>query len=313
MNEKFPSKKEAREIAEWRFRKSIQEDDPVFKSWEQSTLGDPILVRTLEEEPSYWTVPVIFKEKVIGFIDIDRNESIPRYGIFGCGKTDNLSACPSVLTFTTPEEAVELAKNITAKYPDAKVSAPIFVHGDEKGHTAWMLKVEKEEKIISRVFVAGNNVYERREGEIIKNVGGINIAFEENTSENEVKSILNNYNLISHYELKYNVTYIGPFFYIIIPEDNFEIIKNNLKEKEIYLSQLSKKRNKQIIIAIEGDKSESELIPIMDSYNLPLRRFIWVHIDYKDSGISKEEGSTLKESLEKNEKVISAHLVYRKG
>lgn len=310
------SKAEAKKIAEWRFSKSIQEDDPVFKSWERSTLGDPVLVRTVEEEPSYWTVPVIFKEKVVGFIDIG-NKLIKRYGIFGCGTPDNLSACPSVITFITPEEAVELAKNITDSYPDAKISAPIFVHDDEKSSVAWMLKVEKNGKIISRVFVAGNIVYERKEGELIKNVGGIIIAFEENTSKNEVESILNNYNLILPYELNYNITWTGPFFYITVPDDYFEKIKNNLKGKAFYPLKTSKKSNGQSIVIMDSSLPEKELIkelsPIAESYNLQLKSFVWVYIYYKGSDISLDDGNTLKESLGKNEKVIIASLVTSKG
>ncbi len=313
-NKKFISKKEAGEIAEWRFKKSIQEDDPVFKSWEQSTLGDPILVRTLEEEPSYWIVPVIFQEKVIGFIVIEGDGKIPRYGVFGCGKPDNLSACPSVITFITTEEAIILAKNITAKYPDAKISAPIFVHEEEKSKTAWMLKLEKKGKIISRVFVAGSYVYERVPGEKSKYVAGLYIAFEENITENEIRSILDNYNLILHYELKFNYTSIHPLYYIVIHENDFETIEGNLKEKQIFLQKTSKKRNGQIIVTVDNfHLSENELIPIMDSYNLPLKRITWIIIIYKDSGISKDDGDTLKENLEKNEKVIVAHLFTRKG
>jgi len=311
------SKIEAKEIAEWKFKQSLQENDPVFQPWNQSAIGEPILLRTVEEEPAYWIVPLIFKEKVIGAIYVDGNKSFPRYGVFG-GTPDNMSEFPSVITFSTPEEAFELAKNITAQYPEAKVSAPVFVYDGESFMTAWMLKVEKEGKIISRVFVAGGGlVYERKEGEKNKNVVGFDIAFEENTSENEVRSILDSYNLILPYELNYNVTDIGPFFYITIPEEDIDIIKNNLNEKGIYPLKTSKKRNGQIIVIMDSSLPEKELIkeliPIADSYNLSLKRFIWVYIYYKDSAISLDDGNILKESLEKNETVISASLVTRKG
>jgi len=48
----------------------------------------------------------------------------------------------------------------------------------------------------------------------------------------------------------------------------------------------------------------------MNSYGLSLKRFIWVYIDYRGSGILSEEGKALKENLEKNERVISLHLDY---
>lgn len=309
---KFPvSKLEAKEIAEWKFKQSLQENDPVFQPWNQSMIGEPILLRTVEEEPAYWIVPVIFKEKVIGDIYVDGNKSIPRYGVFG-GTPDNMSEFPSLLTFTTPEEAFELAKNITAQYPNAKVSAPVFVYDEYPFATAWMFKVEKEGMIISRVFVEGELVYEKKPGESPKIVGGIYIAFEENTSENEVISILDNYNLILPYELN-NVTAMIPSFYITIPEGDFETLKNNLQEKEVFLQKTSKKRNGQIIVTLDSILTEKELIPIADSYNLSLKRFIWVSIYYKDSVISWDDGNLLKESLGKNEKVIIAALETVKG
>ncbi|MCX9011956.1 MAG: UPF0228 family protein [Candidatus Methanoperedens sp.] len=312
INDKFPSDKDAKEIAEWRLRKSIQEIDPVFKSWEHSTLGDPVLVRTLEGEPSYWIVPVTFKDRIIGYIDVDKNKSIPRYGQF-CEKPELLSACPSILV--TPEEAAGMAKNITTKYPGANVSVPILVYDGDPGNAVWMLKVEEEGKIISRIYVTpvAGFVYERKEGEIIKNVAGINIAFEGSTSKNEVKSILDSYNLISPYELKYNVTGTGPFFYTIIQEGDFETIKNNLQKKGVNLQKTSKKRNGQIIVMVDGILPENQLIPISESYNLSLKRFMWVTIDYKGSDISEKDGSTLKEGLERNEKIIYTHLEYRRG
>lgn len=306
------SKTEARKLAERQFSKSIQEEDPVFHPWKESAIGEPILVRTVEGEPSYWTVPVTFKGKVIGFIDVDRNKSIPRYGAFG-GTPNDLSTFPSVLTFTTPEEAFELAKNITAQYPGAKVSAPLFVYDGEPGRTVWMLKVESKGKTISRVFVAGGRyVYEKKAEEASKNVAGIDIAFEENISENEVRTILGNYNLTLPYKLNYNVTYIHPVFYIIIPEQDFETLKTNLQGKEVYLQKTSIKRNGQIIVLIDTILSENQTISTMESYSLSFKRFGWISIDYQGSLISEDNGGTIKENLEKNEKVIYVNLVARK-
>jgi hypothetical protein len=51
----------------------------------------------------------------------------------------------------------------------------------------------------------------------------------------------------------------------------------------------------------------------MDSYNLSLKRFIWASINYKGSDISKEDGESLKQSIDQNEKVIYVSLATRKG
>ncbi len=127
-----------------------------------------------------------------------------------------------------------------------------------------------------------------------------------------MNSILEGYDLILPYELRF-VDYCSPFFYVIVPENTIGTIgdiNNKLRNrrKNIYLSQkIFKKRNREVIIAIEAvedPKNENKLRQIMNFYGLSLKRFIWVYIDYKGSGISREDGNTLKEKLEKNEKVI---------
>src|SRR5665648_545988 len=65
--------------------------------------------------------------------------------------------------------------------------------------------------LLSLIFF--NNVIKKEE---YKNVVGISIAFEENATENEVRSILDSYNLTLPYELDYNITNTRPIFYSTI-------------------------------------------------------------------------------------------------
>jgi len=197
------------------------------------------------------------------------------------------------------------------------VSDPIFVHDGAKSKIAWMLKIEKNGEIISRVFLSGRYPYERRADEESIDIGGVYIAFEENITEKEVNSILGGYDLILPYELRFDVSDFAPFFYVIVPEEGtIGDIDNKLRRNRnnIFLSQKTfKKRNREIIIAIEAiedPKNENKLRRIMNSYGLSLKRFIWVVIDYKGSGISGEDGNALKEKLEQNEKVIHVILGY---
>lgn len=108
-------------------------------------VGTPSLVRTVDEKPFYWKVPVVLNEKVIGFIDVKMNGKIPRYGCMGCLYSPyydphNMDNCPSTVTISTVEEAKELAKNITDKYSDAVVSEPIYVYDDTQKYYAEILK-----------------------------------------------------------------------------------------------------------------------------------------------------------------------------
>ena len=84
-----------------------------------------------------------------------------------------------------------------------------------------------------------------------------------------------------------------------------------MERKNIFLTQHKILKNGDVISAIHvTDNTKNELHPILKYYGLTLKRFIWVYIDYRGSGISSEDGNVLKENLEKNERVISVHLDY---
>jgi len=168
------SQEQAKKIAESKINEVKAQTE--FVEWEElwanpnTTAGMPYLVRTVDEMPLYWNVPVVLSEKVIGSIEVKMDGRIPRYGSFGClynpyYSPKNLQNCSSVVPINTVEKAKEIARNITNKYSDAKVSEPILVYDDTGccGGETWMLKIEKDGKIISRVFVAGSFAYERKE------------------------------------------------------------------------------------------------------------------------------------------------------
>ena len=145
-----------------------------------------------------------------------------------------------------------------------------------------------------------------------KNVVGIDIAFEENTTEKEVISILDSYNLTLPYELKYNITDITPVFYSTISDDDFETMGHNLNAEHVGLRKMPKKRNGQIVVLIEGILSDNEVISITKSHNMSLKRLVWVEVDYKGSAISYDAGTILMDNLGKNDDIIFVHSITRK-
>ncbi len=167
------SQEQAKKIAESKFDEVKAQTEPVEceELWKnpKAMVGTPSLVRTVDEKPSYWKVPVVLNGKVMGFVDVEMNGNVPRYGCRGCLYSpyydpDNINNCSSTVTISTIEEAKELAKNITDKYSDAVVSEPLYVYDDTGccSGEAWMLKIEKDGKIISRAFVSGYYAYERK-------------------------------------------------------------------------------------------------------------------------------------------------------
>jgi len=161
--------------------------------------------------------------------------------------------------------------------------------------------------LLSLIFF--NYVIEKEE---YKNVVGISIAFEENATENEVRSILDSYNLTLPYELDYNITNTRPIFYSTISDADFESIENSLSEEDVGLSKMPKKRNGQIVVLIEGLQSDNQMISITESHNVSLKRLVRVDIFYKGSAISYDDGIILRDNLWGNNKIIFTHLITRK-
>ncbi len=168
------SQEKAKEIAEMKFNEVKAQTE--FIEWErlwtnpEAGVGTPLLVKNINEEPFYWKVPVLLKGKVIGDIEVNMNGNVPRYGGSGClyspyYSPKNADNCSSAITMSNAE-AKEIAKNITLEYGDAAVSEPVYVFDDAGccSGEAWMLKIEKDGKIVSRVFVQSGYAYERKEG-----------------------------------------------------------------------------------------------------------------------------------------------------
>ncbi len=167
------SLEQAKENAESKLNKIKTQTE--FVEWEElwarpdSVVGTPFLVRSVDEKPRYWIVPVILDEKVIGFTEVEMDGEVPRWGGMGClyspyYNPKNIDKCSSSVTPITSEEAKDIAKNITDKYKDTIISEPIYVYDDTGccSGEAWMLKVAgKDGKIISRVFATMLYAYER--------------------------------------------------------------------------------------------------------------------------------------------------------
>ncbi len=166
------SKKQAESLAKSKFERLIQEDDDqMVQPWKSASLGDSVLVRTINGEPSYWKVLVVMGEKVIGFIDV-KNENIPRYGFF-YQNPEHLENCPAQYPVITAEDAKEMAKPVLLNYANFSIGEPVYVHdGAVETRLAWMIEIKKDKVVISRVFVTPKFVYERKGETIIDTTEG---------------------------------------------------------------------------------------------------------------------------------------------
>ncbi len=138
--------------------------DPLLRPWRNAKLGDPQLVSTPELEPSFWLVPVVAEDRVLGYIETALDGTSRGHGYFYSDARD-LSQCPAVVTRITSEEARKQAQPVLEAYVGGQYSEPVFVHDGPHNRLAWLIEVRKNRDLVSRVFVTPGYVYERRKGE----------------------------------------------------------------------------------------------------------------------------------------------------
>jgi hypothetical protein len=136
----------------------------MLKPWRDAIVGNPVLVRTIELEPSYWIVPTVLHGKILGYIEVDPDGSVLGHAYF-YQSSDDLQSCPNVVTQLNAEEAYRQAEAIRNTYFGTEFSEPIFVHDDSHDRLAWMIEIRIEGEVVSRVFVTPGYVYQRKLGE----------------------------------------------------------------------------------------------------------------------------------------------------
>jgi hypothetical protein len=140
------------------------DDSSMISPWREAALGDPVLVRTVELEDSFWIVPVERRGQALGYISIGPGGQVLGHAYLYRDPND-LSACPPLATRISAKEARELADDLLKTYSGARFSDPVFVHDGPHGRLAWMIEVRVEGELVSRVFVTPGHAYERRTGD----------------------------------------------------------------------------------------------------------------------------------------------------
>jgi hypothetical protein len=153
---------EARKIS----KKQIQflpNEDPLYGPLKDTTAGDPILVRNVFRQPTYWIVPLLKKTRIAGFVRVLLNGKVAHLGIFNTsGRSKNNNP---VITGVELSEAYKLATEKIRKELGESASEPVFVHDGPIGKEAWLVEVSIDDKPNRWIFVTGELVYERRAGE----------------------------------------------------------------------------------------------------------------------------------------------------
>lgn len=132
--------------------------DALFEPWARSTVGEPVLVRTVTGEPSYWLVPVELGNRAIGFVRVTNEGRAVASGAF-YRDPGNLDGAPAVVTGITAAEARERIAEMLGR--DVVVADPVYVHDGPPGREAWLIRVREGDGVTKLLFVTAAGWYER--------------------------------------------------------------------------------------------------------------------------------------------------------
>jgi hypothetical protein len=162
----FVSIEQALEIAREEMKQPLVQQDPMFASWTDASLGQPVLVKDLFKQPSYWLVPVVIQEHVAGFIRVMGTGRIAAVGAF-YQDPKQIESCPTIVTGMDASEASRQASERIDPAQGEVASDPIFVHDGPPGREAWLIEVTKEGRPSRWIFITPAFVYERMAGEFL--------------------------------------------------------------------------------------------------------------------------------------------------
>jgi len=158
--EQFPTKDEAtRAAADVMETASLDQDLEWFRI---ASLGEPVVVRTVSGDPSYWLVPVQQGARVGGFVRVMQDGTVGAIGRFG-GGPEHPHAWPTTVTGIDVEEAARRANELIAEGEQA--SEPMFVHDGPPGREAWLVTTFIAGGAARWIFVTPGFTYERHAGE----------------------------------------------------------------------------------------------------------------------------------------------------
>lgn len=137
--------------------------DPQFAPWADATIGDPVIVRTLQREPSYWLVPVALQGRVVGFVRVNMDGRVAAIGAY-YRDPHHIAASPRLVTHIDADTAATQAARHTHPTRGETASPPVYVHDGPPGREAWLIEVTRKGRATRWIFVTPGGIYDRPAG-----------------------------------------------------------------------------------------------------------------------------------------------------
>ena len=142
-------------------------------------------------------------------------------------------------------------------------------------------------------------------------VNDLFIEFENGTTEPEVKSILENYNMSMNYSINYNVDYFEDKYYVSVHKDKIMDIRNELKKEENWTAPVFpdiKKGNYYMITVTEQALQDKNFLAMLEKNGLQVKKSVYCDVIFRDGSknwIWEIDALRIKNELERNEKVLT--------
>ncbi len=140
------------------------------------------------------------------------------------------------------------------------------------------------------------------------------IQFKNGTSESEVKSILQDYNMTRNYRITFDTNHY-PEYYIMVDKDKIKDIKE-VENKITWNASTIIRGNYYIMKVPEKAIHYKSFLEALDKHDIQLERFVWCDIRFLYSDgpltywIPKEDAIRVKNELEKNENIFTVQFDY---
>ncbi|AKB33993.1 hypothetical protein MSSIH_3303 [Methanosarcina siciliae HI350] len=152
---------------------------------------------------------------------------------------------------------------------------------------------------------------------------GIYVRFENGTSDSEVETILENYNMNVNYSIEYNNRNMADDYYIMLDKDERDVrreLSEGMKEEKkdwtvSSLSHVVRKGDSYVIAVSEQAVNDKTFLAILEKYDIRLKKSVWCYIRFEMPDgtrywIPEEDAIRIKNEFENNESVFSVHIDY---
>lgn len=157
----------ARDIAQKAVYRESKAGGPIFRAWNEASVGTPILIQTVYRRPSYWLFPIEIRGSQVGFVRVLGDGRVAHIGSFSFSK--DIAEERRMITGITQEEAALKAKERIQSDRGEVPSPPFYVHDGSIGREVWLVEVSRDGVPHRWIFVSPSFVYERPYGVSLRN------------------------------------------------------------------------------------------------------------------------------------------------